>query len=85
MVELDQRIGPDQPIARFYFRDELDEYGWQFDHFHFEILKKAPIGINPSITLTDRHFVAHTLECKTPEQLNKHYYHPIEFLNRFIN
>ena len=84
-VEVDQFVDPYEPIARFYFQNELDTYGWQFDHFHFEILKSNPIKITPSPKLPDRRFASYTLSCKSEEDLDRHFYDPITFLIKFSN
>lgn len=79
-VKLYQPVNPKEPIARFFNLEELDNYGWQFDHFHFEILKMRPLSIKPSEANPERHFSPYTLSCFTANQLEKHYYNPIEFL-----
>ncbi|MFY0601766.1 MAG: M23 family metallopeptidase [Cyclobacteriaceae bacterium] len=80
-VELGELVTQDKPIARFFNRQELDQYGWQFDHFHFEILKSPPINIRPSEKLPDRHFRSYTLGCFDEEALLEHFYEPQKFLN----
>ena len=44
-VQLYEMVNPNIPIARFMNKEELNEYGWQFDHFHLEIMKKKPIKV----------------------------------------
>ena len=41
-IKLHDSVDPVQPIARFMTRDELNKYGWQFDHIHFEVMKVKP-------------------------------------------
>ena len=48
-VDLFDHVTPSSPIARFMNTGELDRYGWQFDHFHFEILKEQPIKLSVKI------------------------------------
>ena len=36
-VNLSEYVNRFTPIARFMNDDELNRYGWQFDHFHFEV------------------------------------------------
>ncbi|MEQ8809844.1 MAG: M23 family metallopeptidase [Imperialibacter sp.] len=79
-VELHQPVSPDRPIARFMNKKELDEYGWQFDHFHFEVLKTRPLALKPDSTKPERHFSSYTLTCYTRDDLRKHFHHPMEFL-----
>tara|TARA_R110000737_G_scaffold348944_1_gene383965 strand:+ start:4980 stop:5597 length:618 start_codon:yes stop_codon:yes gene_type:complete len=80
-VELYQPVTPDRPIARFMNTMELDKYGWQFDHFHFEVLKVAPIPLQKDRTKPERHFSSYTLVCYTREDLRKYFHHPLEFLS----
>ncbi|MEQ8417366.1 MAG: M23 family metallopeptidase [Imperialibacter sp.] len=79
-VELYQPVAPDRPIARFMNKKELDEYGWQFDHFHFEVLKTRPLALKPDSTKPERHFSSYTLTCYTRDDLRKYFHHPMEFL-----
>lgn len=78
-VALHDEVDLHEPIARFMNKNELETHGWQFDHFHFEILRKAPIQLSPSKENPDRRFRSHTLECHTLEQLGKSFFDPIEF------
>lgn len=78
-VELNDRVDPEIPIARFMNKPELNQYGWQFDHFHFEILKIPPTKLNPHPKTPDRHFNSHTLICYTEEELHHYFYHPLAF------
>jgi len=79
-ANLHESVSADQAIARFMNRDELNRYGWQFDHFHLEILKKYPIKINPANELKERHFMSYTLKCFTQDDLAAYFYDPINFL-----
>jgi|WetSurMetagenome_2_1015567.scaffolds.fasta_scaffold335972_1 hypothetical protein len=72
-------VSPALPIARFFSRSELNSYGWQFDHFHFEVLKQKPIEIAPTRILPNRHFNTYALTCFTYPELLERYYDPIEF------
>ncbi len=73
-------VFPDKPIARFMNTYELDSLGWQFDHLHFEIMKKNPRPIKPAITTPHRLFGTYSLECYTEDDLKETYHNPIEFL-----
>lgn len=77
---LHQEVYPQEPIARFYTRNELDTYGWQFDHFHFEVLKTRPYEITPSTKTPERHFSSYTLVCYDTTALDRYFYNPLEFL-----
>jgi murein DD-endopeptidase MepM/ murein hydrolase activator NlpD len=78
-VELHQPVNSNEPIARFFNRMELDKHGWQFDHFHFEILKKRPSQIRPQANFPERLFKSYTLDCYTEEKLNSLFYNPLSF------
>jgi len=67
------------PIARFMNRDELNRYGWQFDHLHFEVLKTKPIKLATDPNRPERHYKSYSLLCYTRDDLNKYFYNPIEF------
>ncbi len=72
-------VNPDYPIARFMNRNELDQYGWQFDHFHFEILKKRPRSLRHNAKTPFRFFGTYCLECYSKTDLEKYYYNPKEY------
>ncbi|MEQ9168029.1 MAG: M23 family metallopeptidase [Fulvivirga sp.] len=78
-VGLHQPVSTNEPIARFFNRMELDTHGWQFDHFHFEILKVRHIQIRPQAYLPERLFKSYTLDCFTEEKLNSLFYNPLSF------
>jgi murein DD-endopeptidase MepM/ murein hydrolase activator NlpD len=73
-------VSPRTSIARFMNKGELDRYGWQFDHVHFEVLKVRPRALKP----TDRHplrfFNTYSLECYAESDLDKYYYDPVSFM-----
>ncbi len=81
-VSIADEVNPFVPIARFMTKEELDEFGWQFDHFHFEILKKAPRPLKPSEKTPYRFFGVYNLECYSQIDLDKYYYDPLEFICR---
>ncbi len=78
-VHLHEEVSTRIPIARFMNRNELNKYGWQFDHFHLEILKKHPLKITSNQKLKDRHFMSYTLKCFSPYDLSRYYYNPMYF------
>lgn len=80
LVDLGDRVEPGKPLARFFNRDELHRYGWQFNHFHFEIIKKPPVKIIPDERNPQRHFRSFTLACFDEPQLRNCFYDPIKFL-----
>src|ERR1043166_4383712 len=62
-VKVGDEVDPAKPIARFMNKKELDNYGWQFDHFHLEILKIKPFSIKPDKMHPQRFYGAFTLIC----------------------
>lgn len=80
--KLFETVDPGIPIARFMNKDELNKYGWQFDHFHLEILKVKPIRLKYDHTKPMRQYSTYGLICFTPEDLDRHYHNPVEFLKR---
>jgi murein DD-endopeptidase MepM/ murein hydrolase activator NlpD len=79
-VGLNERVKPDSPIARFMNKNELNKYGWQFDHFHFEVLKVEPFRLKHDHSNPDRKFSSYSLLCYTKDELNKYFYNPAVFL-----
>ncbi len=79
-VELFQPVDSETQIARFFNTNELNQYGWQFDHFHFEVLKNRPIRIKPSMDNPERLYNSFTLICHDYEELMSNFYRPLEFL-----
>ena len=79
-VNIHDLVDPAKPIARFMNRNELNNYGWQFDHFHLEILKEAPLRLRTNQANPSRHFNSYTLVCYTKDDLEKFFYNPLTFL-----
>ncbi|WP_109829485.1 M23 family metallopeptidase [Reichenbachiella versicolor] len=79
-VHLGDWVEAGEPVARFFNREELDRFGWQFDHFHFEVLKRAPRPLRYDVNNSERKFSSFTLECFNEEQLKYYFYDPLEFL-----
>jgi hypothetical protein len=78
-VAVGEAVDQTTHIARFMNRDELNRYGWQFDHFHLEIIKVKPQKVNPSKETPERYYDSYTLVCYTIADLHKYYYDPISF------
>lgn len=85
MAKLNETVKPDKPIARFMNKTELNKYGWQFDHFHLEILKIKPMSIKAEKAHPERLFNSYTLICYKPSDLDKYYYNPITFLSENLH
>jgi len=79
-VDVDDNVNPNTPIARFMSRDELNKYGWQFNHFHLEILKVKPLRIKPFPENPQRFYNSYSLICYSHDDLDKYYYDPLVFL-----
>lgn len=84
-VEVGDSVVPESPIARFLNYAELREFGRKFDHIHVEILHAEPILQEPSPDHPALFFRSYTLQCLTPEELEAHYYSPLDFLQRMWN
>ncbi len=79
-VGLFELVNPELPIARFMNRNELNQYGWQFDHVHFEVLKVRPATLKPDEKNPERCYSSYSLVCYTKEGLIKYFYNPAKFL-----
>ncbi len=79
-VNLKDRVNPKIPIARFMSTAELNKHGWQFDHFHLEVLKVQPLKMKPVSSTPDRHCSSYSLVRFTKEELDKYFYDPVVFL-----
>ena len=79
-VSVGDTVSPYKPIARFMNRSELDRYGWQFDHVHFEVLKVRPRSLKPIDKTPFRFFGTYSLECYAESDLENYYYDPISFM-----
>jgi hypothetical protein len=65
-------------------KDELNKNGWQFDHFHLEILKVRPIPLMPIEGYPERFFKSYSLICFSVEDLNRYYFNPMMFLQTYF-
>lgn len=79
-VEVGDEVDPLKPIARFMNKRELDRYGWQFDHFHLEILRVKPVRRVPDRKTPSRYFDSYTLRCFSSRDLTMYFYDPLKFL-----
>jgi Peptidase family M23 len=84
-VTLGAQVTIGEPLARFMNRCELEKYGWQFDHFHLEVLKIKPRAIQPAAKLPHYLFQSFNLECYSREELTHYYYDPLEFLGNYLH
>ncbi len=79
-VKPNDKVDPQVPFARFMNKGELNQHGSQFDHFHFEVLKVAPLKLTPNARNPTRLYSSYTLLCQTAEDLEKYFYDPLDFL-----
>jgi len=80
LVALHDSVGPRRPLARFMDRTELDRYGWQFDHLHFEVMRIKPNPANGDRRRPARKYQTYGLSCHTAAELDSCYFDPREFL-----
>ena len=83
-VKVGDKVNSESQIARYMNKNELNKFGWQFDHCHLEILKIMPRKIKVNPNLPSRFYSTFNIECYDKELLNKYYYNPIEFFRKFI-
>ena len=83
-VNVTDGVDTEKPIARFMNREELDRYGWQFDHVHFEILKVRPMALKINPIHPQRFFNSYTLQCYSKEDLDKYFFDPLQFFTAHI-
>ena len=81
LVKVGDKVDSEKVIAKYMNKNELNKYGWQFDHLHFEILKVAPKKVKFDPTLPNRFFSTYNIECYTQETLRKYYFDPFEFFH----
>ena len=78
-LKVTDSVDPTTSIARFMNKDELNRYGWQFDHFHLEIIKIRPQRTNPTKDNPERFYNSYSLVCYSINDLQKYYFDPISF------
>lgn len=61
-------------IADLMTKTQLDIYGWEFNHLHFEILKK------PRVHQVNGNYLSYSTKCKTKEDVRKNFQNPTLFL-----
>jgi len=78
--EIGKKLTVHDTIGFFFNRSELDKYGWQFDHFHFEIIRVEPVVFIPNKKYPLRHYRTYAITCYTKEELNTRLESPLQFL-----
>lgn len=79
-VNLFDSVDTHRPIARFMNDNELRRYGRQFDHLHFEILKRAPKPAAYRPAQPQLQYTSYSLVCFTQDDLSLYFYDPLKFL-----
>ena len=69
-------------IARFFNKAELDKYGWQFDHIHFEIMKARPLKVKTNSKFPEYHYKTYAITCYTTDELHKRMINPLEYFKK---
>jgi len=77
-----ETVNPFTPIARFMNRQELEQFGYQFDHLHLEILRQPPQPVLPTPELPHRFFRTYNLICYTEKELIYYYINPLQFFRQ---
>ena len=73
-VSVGDMVDSDTVIAHLMNAEQLNRYGWFFNHVHFEILKAEPrVGETGKL-------LSYSVECRTEKQAKQHFYDPIAFL-----
>ena len=71
-VEIGDKVDINSYIANLMNAEQLDRYGWEFNHLHFEILKTTRLG-------EDGKLLSYSTRCKTKKEIYRRYYDPILF------
>ena len=69
-------VGHTTHIADLMDKAQLDTYGWEFNHLHFEILKK------PRVHEINGNYLSYSTRCKTKEDVLEHFHNPELFLKK---
>ena len=77
-----QQVDVQTSIARFFTKDELNRYGWQFDHVHFEILRSKPLKIRSTPQQPEYFFKTFDIICYTLAELHKRTVNPMDYFQK---
>jgi hypothetical protein len=83
-VKVNDQVSAYNPIARFMSKPELDKHGWQFDHFHLEVLKRKPVPLQHVSGYPERFYNSYSLVCFSYDDLIRYYYNPLEFFKEYL-
>jgi len=84
-INLNDNVDSEVRIARFMNREELNRFGWQFDHFHLEILRVAPVKLKPTTDHPRRQYATYALSCYDLQDLDQYYFDPIFFFQKHFS
>lgn len=71
-------------VARFFNKSELEKYGWQFDHLHFEILKAKPLKVKKNVRFPEYYYQTYAVTCYSVDDLCKRTVNPMEYFKRHM-
>ena len=74
-VKVGDAVDTETAIARLMTPQELETFGWEYNHVHLEILKKLPPDVS-------EFYQRKTFTCYAEKDVNKFFYDPQEFLKK---
>ena len=77
-VKIGDMVTSDTIIATLMDKQQLNNFGWEYNHLHFEILKKPR-------TCEIGKILSYSTKCRTIKEVEKHFYNPISFLKSMWN
>lgn len=77
-VKIGDIVTSDTVIATLMDKQQLNNFGWEYNHLHFEILKKPR-------TCEIGKILSYSTKCRTIKEVEKHFYNPIDFLQSMWN
>jgi len=79
-VHTGEKLKEGQVLGRLMNNAELNRYGWQFNHLHFELIKAQPVKLPLNERNPERRFTSFTLSCYSEKDLSRWFYDPKEIL-----
>ena len=74
-VKVGDLVSNDTIIAHLMDKSQLNKYGWEFNHLHFEVLKY------PRMSEAGQ-YLSFSARCKTKKEVEEHFYNPVTFLQK---
>jgi murein DD-endopeptidase MepM/ murein hydrolase activator NlpD len=81
-IKVGKFINPLDTIGYYFNKDELNKYGWQFDHLHFEIIKCQLIPLKPTARYPNRFYCTFAIKCFTKKELYERLVDPMDIFNK---